>query len=548
MKSIIILFLFFSISSLFALDARREIKITQKYLNLPVQQSQERQEMAFAIDGDTVRKFVIRLSADQPDYWVFSDVSAFKGKTIAVTYPAKVAGLEKIYQADEIPGADSLYKEKNRPQFHFTSRRGWNNDPNGLVYYEGEYHLFYQHNPYEIYWGNMHWGHAVSDDLLHWKELGDALYPDELGTMFSGSAAIDHNNSSGFQTGSEKPLILAYTASSRERQVQCIAYSNDRGRTLTKYEGNPVIDSKERWNSRQTRDPKIFWHEATKKWIMALYEKDGHSIYTSDNLKNWTFQSHLGGFFECPELFELPVDGNKHVKKWVMYGASGTYMIGNFDGQHFEVESGKHRYVAGPLYAAQTYNDIPESDGRRIQIGWGRIPQPGMPFNQMMLFPTELTLRSTRNGIRMFSKPISEIEQLHHESHRWSNLSAEEANVQLKEVEGDLFHIKMKVEIMAGTSFAFHLNGNSIADFTMNHNKLNGEFYDGDAIENMTISLELLIDRTSIELFADNGQFTVIAARSDPQNDNGLEFASGRSEIKVHHLEVHELKSIWQKK
>lgn len=156
--------------------------------------------------------------------------------------------MSKIYQDDVIAGQDSLYKEKNRPQFHFTTRRGWINDPNGLVYHNGEYHLYYQHNPYEREWENMHWGHAASTDLVHWKELPVALFPDEHGTMFSGSAVIDDKNTAGFNQKGTAAMIIAYTADSPEKQVQCIAYSLDNGRTFVKYEGNPIIDSKHIWN------------------------------------------------------------------------------------------------------------------------------------------------------------------------------------------------------------------------------------------------------------------------------------------------------------
>ena len=532
--------------------ATRTLKINKKYLNIPVQMSQDRAEMQFNLDKTNERKFVIRLSDGQADYWVFADVSAHKGKKLSITYPKKAAGLEKIYQSDQWAGQDTVYKEKYRPQFHFSSQRGWNNDPNGLVYYKGEYHLFYQHNPYEIHWENMHWGHAVSTDLIHWKEIGEALYPDELGTMFSGTATIDVNNTAGFQTGEEPPIIAAYTAHKNLEngdaiETQCIAYSNDRGRTFTKYEGNPVVDSKSKWNTRHTRDPKIFWYEPIEKWVMVVFEKDGHSIYHSDNLKKWEYQSHLVGFWECPELFELPIDGNKYNTKWVIYGASGTYMIGDFDGREFQPTSGKHAYTKGQLYAAQTFNNIPESDGRRIQFGWGRGMKhyDEMPFGQMMLFPTELSLRSTPNGVRLFNEPIAEITQLHQKSHRWTNLDRETTNEKLKAVSGDLFHIKMKVQIVDGTAFQLLYNGNSIVKYDMNFNRLNGYFYETAYAATGAIELEILLDRTSAEIFADKGALTVVEALLKAKNEEGLQFGTGRSLIKIPYLEVHELQSIW---
>ena len=180
---------------------------------------------------------------------------------------------------------------------------------------------------------------------------------------------IDYDNTAGFNKKNEPALVAAYTVDNPEKQRQCIAYSLDKGRTFTKYEGNPVIDSKAKWNSKDTRDPKVFWYAPGKHWVMVLNERDGHSIYNSADLKNWEYKSHVTGFWECPELFELPVDGDKNHTKWVMYGASGTYMLGSFDGQTFTPEAGKYYYYTGSMYAAQTYSNIPASDGRRIQIG-----------------------------------------------------------------------------------------------------------------------------------------------------------------------------------
>src|SRR5690606_17896523 len=343
-----------------------KIKISKKYLNLPVSHRQERNKMTFKVGGQPDLSIVIRLAPDEPDYWVFKDVSNLQGKTLTITYEGSDAGLENIFQNDEIVGQNELYKEKNRPQFHFTTRRGWINDPNGLVYYDGEYHLFYQHNPYEREWENMHWGHAVSKDLVHWVELPNALYPDNIGTMFSGSAVVDYDNTAGYNVGSTPAMIAFYTADSPDKQVQCMAYSLDKGRSWTKYENNPLIDSKHIWNSKDTRDPKVFWYKPGGHWVMVLNERDGHSIYTSSDIKEWKYESHVTGFWECPELFELPIDGNPDNTKWVMYGASGTYMLGSFDGKVFTPESGKYLYTTGSIYAAQTFTNMP--DGRRVQI------------------------------------------------------------------------------------------------------------------------------------------------------------------------------------
>ena len=488
--------------------------------------------------------FVIRL-AENPEYWVFCDVTALKGQTITIKYEGSQAGLSKIYQDDAIEGQQTMYKETNRPQYHFTPRRGWNNDPNGLLFYEGEYHLFFQHNPYEREWENMHWGHAVSKDLIHWEELPIALYPDHLGTMFSGSAVIDYNNTSGFGKGNIPPMVAIYTVDSPEKQVQCIAYSLDKGRTWTKYEGNPVIDSKAKWNSKDTRDPKVFWYRPGKHWVMALNERDGHSIYTSENLKDWKFESHTTGFWECPELFELPVDNNPANTKWVMYGASGTYMIGRFDGRKFIPEHGKYCYTTGSIYAAQTITNIPESDRRRIQIGWGRIQHPGMPFNGMMFIPTVLTLKTTKDGIRMFNEPVKEMNTLQEQGQQWTSLTAQKANELLAQYKGkDYLRIKTTFKLFHATSAGLSLNGQELVNYDLNNNQVNRVFYSPEDMTSMEITADIFIDKTSIEVFIDNGAYSYSMERRSRENNNeGLLFR-GR-DIEVKNLEVYPMKSIW---
>lgn len=535
--------LLFANITLFAGDV--SFKITKRYLNFPISHQQERGRMTFEADGKDKLSVVVRLAPDKADYWVFKDMSAYKGKTVKITYEGNEKGLSQIYQADEIAGQDSLYKEKNRPQFHFTTRRGWINDPNGLIYHDGEYHLFYQHNPFERDWENMHWGHAVSKDLVHWEELPDALYPDHLGTMFSGSAVIDYDNTAGFNKGKTPAMVAAFTAASPDRQVQGIAYSLDNGRTFTKYAHNPVIDSKEKWNSGDTRDPKVFWYAPSKHWVLVLNERDGHSIYTSGNLKDWKYESHVTGFWECPELFELAVDGNKDNTKWVMYGASGTYMIGSFDGKVFKPEAGKYCYTTGSIYAAQTITNIPASDGRRIQIGWGRVSHPGMPFNGMMMLPTELTLRTTKDGIRLVSVPVKETEQLFQPIRKWHSLTSDEANQKLKEFyDADCLRIKTTFKLSHATDAGFNLFGQRIIGYDMNSNLINGHFYSPQDPTSMELSADIYIDRTTIEVFIDGGLYSYSMERR-PYKDNKEGFHFWGNRIEVKNLEVEAVKSIW---
>lgn len=522
------------------------ITITKRYLNLPVAQGESRGTMEFKVKDRKERSFKIRLASGKPDYWVFCDVSALKGQTITISYDGKKDGLEKIYQDDAIAGQDSLYKEKNRPQFHFTTRRGWINDPNGMIFYDGEYHLFYQHNPYEREWENMSWGHAVSTDMVHWKELPTALLPDSTGTMFSGSTIIDYNNTAGFNKGNVPAMIAFYTVDSPEKQVQSMAYSLDKGRTWTKYNKNPLIDSKAKWDSKDTRDPRVMWYEPSKHWVMVLNERDGHSIYTSKNLKDWQYESHITGFWECPDLFELPVDGDKSKTKWVMYGASASYMIGSFDGKKFTPESGKHYYTTGSIYAAQTFANMPAEDPRRIQMGWGRISHSGMPFNGMMLLPTELQLRNTKNGVRLFSNPVKETEKLFQSAGKWSSLPAQQANEKLKSIAStDQFRIRTTMKLSHATSAGLSLFGQRILDYDMNSNLVNGVFYSPQDMTSMEIAADIYVDKTSVEVFIDNGAYSYSLQRKPAaEYKSNLEFWGNR--IEVSNLEVYSVKPIWK--
>jgi fructan beta-fructosidase len=521
------------------------LKITKTYLNLPVSQQTDRGRMIFTVDGKQERTFVIRLAAN-PEYWVFCDMTALRGKTITIRYDGDPTGMSKIYQADTIEGQKNLYGEVNRPQFHFTARRGWNNDPNGLLFCDGEYHLFFQHNPYEREWENMHWGHAVSRDLIHWKELPVALYPDHLGTMFSGSTVMDNHNTSGFGNGKTAPMVAIYTAASPDKQTQCLAYSLDKGRSWTKYDKNPVIDSKAKWNSPDTRDPKVFWYQPRQHWVMVLNERDGHSIYTSANLREWKYESHTTGFWECPELFELPVDGNPAHTKWVMYGASGTYMIGRFDGKRFTPEHGKYYCTTGAIYAAQTYTGIPEHDGRRIQIGWGRIQHPSMPFNGMMLLPTVLTLKTTKDGVRLFNTPLKEIDTLQEHGRKWTALTARQANEHLAPfANSDYLRVRATIKLSHATGAGLNLNGQELVNYDMNYNLVNRVFYSPEDMTSMELSADIFIDKTSIEVFIDGGAYSYSMERKAREgNTEGLRFWGNSIEVK--NLEVYPMKSIWK--
>lgn len=484
--------------------AQRTFLVEHRYLNLPVTNGAEKRVVRFVVDGEEVYRFDIELAEGEPDFWVYVDLAPFQGTRLTVAVEgADDDALAALIQSETPVGMDDLYREKYRPQFHFTSRRGWLNDPNGLVFYDGVYHLFYQHNPYGWGWGNMHWGHAVSRDLLHWEELGDVLYPDHLGVMFSGSAVVDWQNTTGFQDGDDPPLVLIYTAAG-EPYTQCLAYSTDGGETWVKYAGNPVLGNIAAGN----RDPKVIWHAPSQQWVMALYLVDyDYALYGSPDLRMWRklCDVHIGDATECPDFFELPVDGDPTNTRWVFWGANGSYALGSFDGATFTPESEVLRYAGGGhSYAAQTWSDTP--DGRRIQIAWLRVNLPGMPFNQMMAFPCELTLRTTPEGIRLYSWPVQEIESLYRQEHRWQAAPLAPGENLLSTIDGDLFDLHAEIEPGAAAAINFVIHGVPLT-YDVARETLAGEgvvvplpLLDG------RLSLRFLTDRASLEIFGADGR------------------------------------------
>jgi len=438
-----------------------------------------------------------------------------------------------------------LYQEVYRPQFHFTAKKNWLNDPNGLVYYKGEYHLFFQHNPSGIDCANIVWGHAVSSDIAQWKQLPNAIERDELGAVWSGSGLVDWDNTAGFQSSKEVAMVNIYTSAGKPF-TQSIAYSNDRGRTWRKYEKNPVLGHIIGTN----RDPKVIWHAPRKRWVMALYlDADNYALFSSPNLKQWTrlCDIQLPGSSECPDIFELPVDGDAEKTKWVFWGANGNYIIGIFDGCSFRRESEVLQSDWGAnFYAAQTWNDIPKSDGRRLQIAWMRGGKyPGMPFNQQMSFPCELTLRTTPEGIRLYRRPIKEIENIHQKEYSWNNQILEPDDDFLSHIQGELFHIQAEIEVESAAEFGFILRGESIRYIAATNELFCLEKSVSLRPLQGKIKLEILLDRTSLEIFGNDGRISMnFCFLPDPSNRN-LKIYSSRGKITIVSLKVYELRSIW---
>ncbi|MCF8302033.1 MAG: T9SS type A sorting domain-containing protein [Bacteroidales bacterium] len=420
---------------------------------------------------------------------------------------AKIINLE-VNELKSIYEGQQGFDEEYRPQFHYSAEENWLNDPNGLVYYEGTWHLFHQYNPYGNHWGYMHWNHATSTDLVHWEHQPVALTMNEHGDghhVFSGSAAVDHNNTSGFQTGENPPIIAAYTVARTDNgeQSQNIAYSNDGGFTFEPYENNPVIPA---IHGNDMRDPKIFWYEPDEKWIMIIYQTGRMGFWSSTDLKNWGLLSTTGGgWFECPDFFKRPVDGDSTNTKWVMVDGDGSYKIGTFDGESFMPESSKMVGDYGVnYYATQSWNNTP--NGRRIQIAWMRDGYfPGMPFNQQMSFPVELSLRTVGEEIRLCKRPVKTIESLHNIKHSFTNLELNPGDNPLDSIYHDLLDIRISLDVKDANQIEFNLRGHKIvydATFSILYFETpTGQTGHVLEPEDGMVNIQILMDRSSIEVF-----------------------------------------------
>lgn len=400
---------------------------SKKYLLLPVEDKAGEAKLYMISDNDVVRTLNVRLAVNRVDYFVPLELTGYEATSLGFNIqmvPDSAVCWKEMKLSDSF---DTSNREAYRPTYHFAPEYGWMNDPNGMIYKDGEYHLFYQYNPYGSTWGNMHWGHAVTRDLVTWEHLPVAIAPDGLGSIFSGSAVLDKNNTAGFG----KDAIVAFYTSAGERQSQSMAYSLDNGRTFKKYERNPVITS----TVRDFRDPKVFWHEATRRWVMILAAGQEMQIYSSANLKEWAMESKFGegygahgGVWECPDLIQLPIEGTE-LKKWVLicnlnpgglFGGSATqYFTGEFDGKKFtcdsEPEVTKWMDFGKDHYATVTWSNAPQ--GRHIALAWMSNWEyandvPTRQFRSANSVPRDLYLYTHEGETYMASRPSDELKAL----------------------------------------------------------------------------------------------------------------------------------------
>ena len=529
----------------------RTIVIKKPYLNFPVKTGGPMRHVSVLVDGKTERDFDIELADGQPDWWAFLDATSFLGRTVTLRVnqlPENSSGLSAIDQSDRVKDNGEPYGENLRPQFHFTSRRGWLNDPNGLVFYQGEYHLFYQHNPYGWNWGNLHWGHAVSRDLVRWQELPVALYPDEHGTMYSGSAVVDWHNTAGFQTGHDPALVAMLTAAGHPF-TQEIAFSNDRGRTWIKYANNPVLGH----IAAENRDPKVVWFAPEKKWVMALYlDHNDYALFGSPDLKDWRKLSdvHLPGDAECPNFFPVPLNGDANQMRWVFFGASGVYLVGKFDGQNFSPETQPQRLQHGNCwYASQVFSDIPARDGRCILIPWGRLPNGGifrgMPFNQMMGLPVELTLHATDSGPTLAVNPARELKGLRRRAHEIKPQPLTPGTNPLAGLHGELLEVEAVITVGDAKAISFNLRGVPVV-YSVPLQQVSCLGSQASLVPlDGKISLHFYVDRASLDIFGGQGSLYLPMAQAISPGNQSLSLSCEGGTVSVISLRVYELKSAW---
>ncbi len=538
--------------------------VTKKYLMLPVEDKAEVAKMSVVVNNEAKKHLNVRLATKKVEYHVPLDISEFKGKQISLVIEGAIKEAvcwENIQEADKF---DRTNREKFKPIYHFSPDYGWMNDPNGMVYKDGVYHLCFQYNPYGSTWENMSWGHATTKDLITWKHEPDALHGDGFGGMFSGGAVVDKFNSAGFG----KDAIIAFYTNAGVGQMQCIAYSLDNGKTFTKYENNPVLTSE----IADFRDPKVFWHDATKRWIMILAVDQHMEIFSSENLKDWTYESSYGekegahgGVWECPDLVELPIEGT-NLKKWVLicninpggpFGGSATqYFVGTFDGKKFINDSPlktKWMDFGKDYYATVTWANAPEN--RCIALGWMSNWQyanevPTQQFRSATSIPRDLVLFEENGEVYLkgiivkeldpFVKNGDTVKDIHVKSEYemkdifMGKTPAYCLDINLAVNDADTVGIKLFNNKNEEVTLSFDIRER---EFSMNRAKSGMTGFDpSETFENETISpiyggaeqisLRILVDTSSIEVFGNDGKFTMTNLVFPEESFNNIRFFS----------------------
>ena len=515
-----------------------KIEIKNKYLIFPVNTLSTKKVLTFKMEEKTVYQIDIKLDNCNPDFYAYIDVTRFIGQTLNV-YVAPEMKLE-FRESDEID-IDNLYHEPIRPLIHFTTKNGWINDPNGLIYIDGIYHMFYQHNPAEPNWGNMHWGHAESRDLIHWEQKPTALFPDERGTMFSGSAIMDDKNLLGKNVVDNKAALLFYTTTTPF--CQHMSYSNDNFKTIKQYMDKPVVPHIKEGN----RDPKVVFCDELDCYIMALYlDEDVYCILSSDDLINWKElqQIHLVGDNECPDIFPLyDDDGNR---KWIIIGAHDKYLVGNFENGKFIAEQSVlslHYGVSG--YAGQSFSNLPNN--RIVRMVWDRWGLPVFNYNGQMGIPMEMSLSKYDGCYYLQANPVEEIKCIYKDSKTFNDVSVAPEEKFNEKLDCTAQFLRFKGEISEIGIMTVSIFGKSIG-FDFANNKMNiGDCTAPISLTRKGLDITIIVDRFSMEVFADGGKIFMSCLNYDTVCDFNIPYLTiqADSEITLENVEINSLESIW---
>lgn len=515
------------------------------------------------------------------------------GGALVTTRKGALGAMPTTEEINQMIESNNKYNaERFRPGFHFSPPSHWLNDPNGLVFYEGSYHLFYQHHPFSNKWGPMHWGHAVSADLVHWEHMPIALFPDEHGAIFSGCCVVDWKNSSGLFEDSHGLVALfthadTHPENGQPRQRQSLAYSSDKGHTWHKYEGNPVLSEEDLVDFR---DPKVFWHAQSERWIMVIVAGDHVRFYQSENLREWSLTSEFGkgvgshdGVWECPDLFELPIDDTGR-SKWVLIisigdnpdcpeGSRTQYFIGEFDGKSFINDNASDHIMwldyGRDNYAGVTWSDVSEQDGRRVIIGWMSNwkyanETPTGSWRGAMTLPRALSLTERDGSVTLTQMPVHEMEQLRKGSIRWNDVTVKPEAPLLQKVNEELLEIEADIDIESGKEVQIMLKSagqskvvigydserqwlfidrskSGITDF---HPSFACKHGAGLVALNDKLKLHIWLDRNSVEVYADQGLVALTDQIFPDAPIEQVEVSTQSGQVVLNSLQIHTLKSI----
>lgn len=555
----------------------------KKYLLLPVQENAPEGKVNIIINNELQleQNINVRLAREKVDYYVPLDLSAYQGKTISIDVagmPSSSLCWKEIKLSDTF---DFSNREIYRPVYHHTPAYGWMNDPNGMFYKDGVYHLYFQYNPYGSMWANMTWGHSTSRDLTHWTYEGTAIVPDAWGAIFSGSCVVDHENTAGFGKGA---VVAFYTSAKStpwgDVQSQSMAYSLDNGKTFTKYEGNPILTSSE----RDFRDPKVFWYAPGKHWVMMLAVGQHMEIYSSVNLKDWKKESEFGamqgahgGVWECPDLVEIPVEGTRQ-KKWVLIcnlnpggpfgGSAAQYFVGSFDGKTFVNESPtltKWMDWGKDNYATVTWNNAP--DGRCVALGWMSNWQyannvPTRQYRSANTIARDLTLYRVGEELYLKSTPSPEVKKARGEkvSKPSFNVAGEYEVASLLDDNKGAYEVELVIQNQGASKIAFCLlneKGEKVSmyydlarrQFVMDRSESGTVDFSKDfpavtvapADTDKELTLRLFVDRSSIEAFGEDGKFVMTNLVFPSLPYNKMRFTSDEKGYTVKSFKVYRL-------